>query len=172
MHNSPFLGNECVSRICGKSFSLSTFTMSILEKDWLVHLALGPFLDADDEDEVELYIEALKVIKGSSEDAHAYEERLNLLTSEESLATGVLLKALREGGITLEPERCAAAFALALGKTPPISFKGGTTVRPRASNDTPWPLTLTPFYSAILHTGARHFAVQEGACWRRSRQSA
>eukprot|EP00900_Chrysochromulina_parva_P018682 jgi/Chrpa1/26815/Chrysochromulina_OHIO_Genome00011138-RA len=101
--------------------------MSILEKDWLVHLALGPFLDADDEDEVELYIEALKVIKGSSEDAHAYEERLNLLTSEESLATGVLLKALREGGITLEPERCAAAFALALGKTPPISFKGGTT---------------------------------------------
>jgi hypothetical protein len=36
--------------------------MSILEKKSLVHLALGPFLDADDEDEVELYIEALKVI--------------------------------------------------------------------------------------------------------------
>ena len=64
------------------------------------------------------------------------------------------MKALREGGITLEPERCAAAFALALGKTPPISFKGGTTVRPRASNDTPWPLTLT-------HRSIRPYCTQE-----------
>ena len=118
--------------------------------DWLVHLALGPFLDAYDEDEEELYSVALKVIKGSPEDAHAYEERLTRLTFAESSETGELLKALREAGITLEPERCAAAFALALGKTSPISFTGGTTVRPRAPNDTPWPLTLTP-YSASLH---------------------
>ena len=104
--------------------------MTSSKHDWDVHLALGPFIDADDEDEVALYVEALKVIKGSPEDAHAYEERLNRLAFADSLETGELLKALAAGGITLESERCAAAFARALGKTAPISFKGGTTVRP------------------------------------------
>ena len=124
-------------------------------------LRQGPSAGPSHMDKVALYFEALKVIKGSPEDAHAYEERLNRLTFADSLETGELLKALSAGGITLESERCAAAFARALGKTAPMSFKGGTPRCARASNDTPWTLMLTPSSTPLHRSSPR-------CCARRS----
>ena len=94
---------------------------------WSIELALGPFIDV--EDEWPLFTAAKQVVEGQCEDTSALLSRIKKFTTADSEETQELVVELQTWGCPLNTVRSAEAFSRALGQLDPIEFKGGTTVR-------------------------------------------
>ena len=130
---------------------------------WIIELALGPFIDV--EDEQFLFAAAKHVVEGECERTSALQSRIKLFTTADSEETQELVVELKAWGCPLNPVRSARAFSRALGLSRPVELEGGSMVR--IGNLSPLSALTTPLF---MCAGACQTALRGRAGGLRSRE--